>query len=116
MGGLTVYFSTMGRTSSFKHAKLTGDFMPPKQSKPTNDDHGWTVLLDDMIESSGRPDGEGWKSARDIRLSDKLNPTKSSQGAIQKRMERFVHRNEVERTIGTNEEGVRCIYYRPIRN
>jgi len=91
--------------------------MPQKQSKPTkNDDHGWTVLLDDMIESSGRPCGEGWKSAKEICMSDELNPAKSTQGAMQKRMERFVYRNEVERTMGTSEEGVRCVYYRPIRN
>ena len=90
--------------------------MPRKQSKAIKDDHGWTVVIDSIIAHAGRPDGDGWKSVKELHTSAELNPSGVSLNGIQKMMEDYIRQEIVERRSGTSNNGKRCFYYRPIRN
>lgn len=86
--------------------------MPRAKSKPTDMDAAWADVLADSIALPERPEGEGWRTAREITDDPAANPKSKTVGSIQKVMETLVSNGRLEKAVGITN-GRKTNYYRP---
>ena len=89
--------------------------MPPAKSKPTDFEGAWTELLSQSLALPDRPEGDGWRTAKELADDPTANPHGKNHKLVQKAMDHLVDTGRVEKAKG-RQNGRTTNYYRPCLN